>query len=142
MIYQYTTSHNFPPYIYMNIDIYSGWLYGTEEYIGTYLNHVEDISTWLACILRYLRIKLGPTLQLFNEGVWQCISISSISSYKTTLVMLSKSSLLTILTAPHAISCFVSNRTQVKTITTQNITLEKVKTKIERNIQNNEPDEI
>lgn len=56
--------------------------------------------------------------------------------------MLSKSSLLTILTAPHAISCFVSNRTQVKTITTQNITLEKVKTKIERNIQNNEPDEI
>lgn len=65
MIYQYneyTTSHNFPPYIYMNIDIYSGWLYGTEEYIGTYLNHVEDISTWLACILRYLRIKLGPTV--------------------------------------------------------------------------------
>lgn len=58
--------------------------------------------------------------------------------------MLSKSSLLTILTAPHTISCLLQtvHTTQVKTITTQNITLEKVKTKIERNIQNNEPDEI
>lgn len=43
----------------MNIDIYLGWLYGIEEYIGMYLNYVEDISIWFVCILRYLWIKLG-----------------------------------------------------------------------------------